>query len=305
VLAGAGPDPAGQGPDGILLAKGRTTAFRRYPFTIILHDRKAEDSVAHEHRIKIDPGSKTTGIAVVREATRKVVAAAEVPHRGQAIKAALDSRRSLRRNRRARETRYRAPRFLNRRRRDGWLPPRLESRISNVLTWVAKAPLKDATAVNATRWELFRRLVRRACRSSAARAGAPSSTARRAGCPRRTGWTPRVGASTPEVLDVAGVRPLLAEACGHGKRPRQNLDKSGSPRGEPAPRPKTSFGFRTGDIVRADIPNGKHRGMHVGRIAIRHSPSFRMGSIEVHSKYLAAVYRADGYNYSLSEAIVK
>jgi len=32
------------------------------------------------------------------------------------------------------------------------------------------------------------------------------------------------------------------------------LDKFGSPRGNPAQRNKHAYGFRTGDIVRADIP---------------------------------------------------
>ncbi|MBV8269865.1 MAG: RRXRR domain-containing protein, partial [Planctomycetaceae bacterium] len=89
-------DPCSPARARILLAKGRAAVFRRFPFTIILRDRKAEDSVVHEHRIKIDPGSKTTGIAVVQEATDRVVAAVEVSHRGQAIKAALDARRALR-----------------------------------------------------------------------------------------------------------------------------------------------------------------------------------------------------------------
>ncbi len=102
-------DPCSPAQARILLAKGRAAVLRRFPFTILLHDRKAEDSVVHEHRVKLDPGSKTTGIAVVQETTGRVVAAAEVEHRGQAIKASLDSRRALRRNRRARKTRYRAP----------------------------------------------------------------------------------------------------------------------------------------------------------------------------------------------------
>jgi hypothetical protein len=86
-------------------------------------------------RLKIDPGSKTTGVAVVNEATGQVVWAAELTHRGQQVKARLDQRRMCRRSRRQRHTRYRQPRLFNRRRRAGWLPPSLESRISNTLTW--------------------------------------------------------------------------------------------------------------------------------------------------------------------------
>ncbi|MEQ9552494.1 MAG: RNA-guided endonuclease IscB [Coleofasciculus sp. G3-WIS-01] len=121
-----------------LLNKGRAKVFRRYPFTIVLQDRTVENSTVHPHRIKIDPGSKTTGIAVVQEETGRVTNALEVSHRGQQIKDSLGSRRSLRRGRRNRKTRYRKPRFLNRTRRQGWLPPSLESRISNIETWVRR-----------------------------------------------------------------------------------------------------------------------------------------------------------------------
>ena len=113
-----------------------------------------------------------------------------------------------------------------------------------------------------------------------------------------------VGASTPETLLVEGVRPLLVKACGHGKRQRQDLNKYGSPRGNPARQGKHSHGFRTGAIVRADILNGKHRGTHTGRIAIRHRPSFRMGAIDVHPDRLQTVHRADGYTYSFGETFV-
>src|SRR6266852_1234665 len=116
-----------------LLGQGRVSVFRRYPFTIILHDRKREDSVVHDHRLKIDPGSKTTGLALLAGA--RVVWAAELTHRGQRIKDALASRQAIRRNRRQRKTRYRQPRFLNRTRPSGWLPPSLWSRVCNVMTW--------------------------------------------------------------------------------------------------------------------------------------------------------------------------
>ena len=89
-------------------------------------------------RIKLDPGSKTTGIALVEDATGKVLFAAELIHRGQAIRDALLSRRAIRRNRRARHTRYRKPRFDNRTRPSGWITPSLQSRVCNVLTWVKR-----------------------------------------------------------------------------------------------------------------------------------------------------------------------
>lgn len=121
-----------------LLKSGRAAVFRRYPFTIILNDRTVEEAETHLHRLKIDPGSKTTGFAVVNETTGRVVFAAELTHRGQQIRGNLLSRRALRRGRRNRHTRYRPKRFDNRRRQPGWLPPSLESRVNNVMTWVAR-----------------------------------------------------------------------------------------------------------------------------------------------------------------------
>ena len=111
--------------------------FRYYPFTIIMKEQ-VHDPHIEPLRLKIDPGSKTTGLAIVNDTTGEVVWAAEVTHRGQAIKARLDARRAVRRGRRARKTRHRAPRLLNRRRPAGWLPPSLESRVGNVMTWVSR-----------------------------------------------------------------------------------------------------------------------------------------------------------------------
>ncbi|MBD2181529.1 RNA-guided endonuclease IscB [Aerosakkonema funiforme] len=132
-----------------LLKKCRAKVFRRYPFTIVVQDRTAENSVTHSHRIKIDPGSKVTGIAVVQEEIGRVTNALEITHRGQQIKDALESRRFLRRGRRNRKTRYRKPRFLNRTRKQGWLPPSLESRIANIETWVRRiTKLGSVTAIS-------------------------------------------------------------------------------------------------------------------------------------------------------------
>jgi len=121
-----------------LLKAGRASVYRRYPFTIILHDREGGET--QPVTLKIDPGSKTTGLALVADGQRgqRVVWAGELVHRGEQIKARLLSRRQLRRGRRSRKTRYRQPRFDNRRRAEGWLPPSLQSRVANVLTWAKR-----------------------------------------------------------------------------------------------------------------------------------------------------------------------
>ena len=119
-----------------LLKSGRAKVLRRYPFTIIIKDLEGSNCITHDHQLKIDPGAKITGLAIVQG--DRVIWGAELTHRGEHIREALTSRRQLRRSRRNRKTRYRKPRFLNRTRPKGWLPPSLMSRVHNILTWVNK-----------------------------------------------------------------------------------------------------------------------------------------------------------------------
>src|SRR5262249_54960621 len=81
-----------------------------------------------------------TGIALMsdNDTTGEILWAAEVGHRGQAVHEALVQRRGVRHARRGRTTRYRSLRFQNRRRPEGWLPPSLESRAHNIVTWVER-----------------------------------------------------------------------------------------------------------------------------------------------------------------------
>ena len=131
-----------------LLRNGKAAVFKRFPFTIILKESRP-DAPVQPLRIKIDPGSRTTGIAVVNDFTGVVVFAAELQHRGFAIREALTSRRQLRRGRRNRKTRYRQARFNNRIRPDGWLPPSLMSRVYNIETWVKRlTKLAPITAIS-------------------------------------------------------------------------------------------------------------------------------------------------------------
>ncbi len=137
-----------------LLTRGSAAVWRRFPFTIILNGSLPQIAPAAPLRLKLDPGSKTTGVAVVNDATGQVVFAAEVTHRGQQVHEALLARQAVRRSRRQRQTRYRPARFANRRRPAGWLPPSLKSRLANVLTWVAR--LRRLCPVGAISQELVR-----------------------------------------------------------------------------------------------------------------------------------------------------
>jgi hypothetical protein len=117
-----------------LLKLGQAAVWRKYPFTLILKAESQE--LTRPIQLKIDPGSKTTGIALVQG--DKVVFGAELSHRGQSIKASLESRKGIRRGRRKRHTRYRQARFLNRKRAEGWLAPSLQHRVETTSTWVNK-----------------------------------------------------------------------------------------------------------------------------------------------------------------------
>jgi 5-methylcytosine-specific restriction endonuclease McrA len=86
------------------------------PFTIRLKDRTLEQSHVQKLRLKLDPGAKTTGMAIIDETNSccgKVIFLAEIKHK-QGIKTSMDARRNQRRSRRSRKTRYHKPRFLNR-----------------------------------------------------------------------------------------------------------------------------------------------------------------------------------------------
>lgn len=117
-----------------LLKAGKAAIFRMYPFTIIL--KKAVEAQPESVQLKIDPGSVGTGMALVKDGV--VLWAANLMHRGQAIKQALEQRKAIRRNRRNSKTRYRKARFLNRTRPKGWLAPSLQHRVDTTLTWVKR-----------------------------------------------------------------------------------------------------------------------------------------------------------------------
>ena len=69
------------------------------------------------------------------------------------------------------------------------------------------------------------------------------------------------------------------------------------------PRQKRHFGFRTGDLVKTVVPRGRHKGMHVGRVAIRTSGSFNIMTAQalrqgISYRYCRIIQRADGYAYA-------
>ena len=119
-----------------LLFKKQAVIHKRFPFTIRLKNDNAV-SKDRNYTVKIDPGSKHTGVAIADD-KNSVVMLAEIEHRGHIIKKKLDSRKMIRRHRRNRKTRYRAARFLNRTKPKGWLAPSVKSRANNVINFIKK-----------------------------------------------------------------------------------------------------------------------------------------------------------------------
>lgn len=405
-----------------LLKAGKAAVLRAQPFTIIL--KRAVLATPTSLRLKLDPGSKVTGIAIVDDVRRRVVFAAELAHRGQKIKHDLEARKAQRRGRRNRKTRYREPRFLNRRSaiREGLKAPSLLHRVFTVETWVrrlrklvpigsismelvkfdtqamvnaeingveyqqgelagyevreyllekwqracaycgvtgdplqiehiqpkskggtnrvsnltlacelcntkkgnrpakeflkskpnvlakillqAKAPLKDAAAVNATRWKLLEAL-RTTGLLVECGTGGRTKFNRKLNGHAKTHWldAANVGASTPGGLRADRVLPLAIKAIGHGSRQMRSVDKHGFPRGV------AKFGssirkFRTGDLVRAKILAGKYGGVRFGRLSgIRATGHFDVATetlkFTASYKNLFQRQKADGFSYSL------
>ena len=388
--------PCSQRRARVLLERGRAVVHRHHPFTIRLRDRVGGETQPVE--LRIDPGSKGTGIAVVRvaeetcpetgevETAVHVLERVELRHRGAAIRKALLHRSQSRRRRRSANLRYRAPRFSNRRRPKGWLPPSLRHRADTTASWArrlqrlapvlrvrvetvrfdtqaleapeisgaeyqqgtlagyevreyllekwgracaycdstgvplqidhvrprarggsnrvsnltlacgpcnqakgstpvetflagsparlarvlaqAKRPLRDAAAMNATRYAV--------CDAISARTGLPVS--RFSG--GRTKWNrTRAGLAKTHANDAVCVGPtdrvagavgptLLVTCAGRGTRQRMMPNAYGFARGH-RPRTKSVQGFRTGDLIRAEIPSGVNAGVWTGRVAVR------------------------------------
>jgi hypothetical protein len=110
----------------------------------------------------------------------------------------------------------------------------------------AKAPLRDAAAVNASRLELKRRLEATDLPLETGSGGRTKYNRTKQGLPK-THWLDAacVGSSTPEVLRTAQVIPLLITATGHGHRRMCNLDEHGFPISH-RKRHRRYFGFQTG-----------------------------------------------------------
>jgi hypothetical protein len=137
-----------------------------------------------------------------------------------------------------------------------------------------QASLRDAAAVNATRWTLWNQLKATGLDVEVASGGRTKYNRHRLQIPKA------------HCLDAACIgridvikhwqQPVLAiKATGRGSYQRTRLTKHGFPRGY-LTRSKNAFGFQTGDLVKAIVTTGKKVGSYLGRVAIRASGSFNI-----------------------------
>jgi len=396
-----------------LLKQGKAAIYKRFPFTIILKKSANESEIKTTYRLKIDYGSRHTGLAILRG--QEVVWLGQLDHRTD-IKERIDKRRAFRRARRNRKTRYRKPRFLNRKRKEGWLPPSLEGRVQNIQTWVnrlkklcpighisyenakfdtqlmrnpeisgieyqqgtlqgyevreyllekfnrkccycektdvplevehiipksrggtdridnlclacrdcnqrkgnqtaeefgyphiqkqVKKSLKDASAINATRWKVYGVLKQVGLDVECGTGARTKMNRIRLGLPKTHYFDACcVGESTPSHLYFKTKEVLFIKAKGRGSRSRTNLDRYGFPRGYLA-RQKFFFGFQTGDMVKSIVSRGKYKGVWFGEVACRKIGSFDIKGKDnkriaqgISYKYIQVIQRFDGYAY--------
>ena len=98
----------------MMLKQNKAVVHSLFPFVIRHKFLEVKDCARLEYKIKIDPGSKYTGIAIT-DLNNNAYLLATITHRGDVIVKNLKSRNEIRRNRRNRKTRYRRCKFINHR----------------------------------------------------------------------------------------------------------------------------------------------------------------------------------------------
>jgi N6-L-threonylcarbamoyladenine synthase len=115
-----------------LLRDKKAKAVKRCPFTIqLLYEAETNTQPI---TLGVDAGSKHIGVSATTE--DKVLYEADVELRDDIVKL-LSTRREQRNSRRNRKTRYRKPRFNNRKRTEGWLAPSVQQKVDCHLQVIA------------------------------------------------------------------------------------------------------------------------------------------------------------------------
>lgn len=111
-----------------LLKNKKAIVINREPFTIKL----LYGSSGYKQNISlgVDPVSKIIGLSATTE--KKELFASNVELRNDIVNL-ISTRKEYRKNRRSRKTRYRKPRFDNRRKKEGWIAPSIKNKIDTHL----------------------------------------------------------------------------------------------------------------------------------------------------------------------------
>lgn len=117
----------------VLLKHNKAKVIKRCPFTIQL--LYSSTNYTQGINLGVDAGSKHIGLSATTK--DKVLFESDVELRNDIVNL-LSTRRQNRRSRRNRKTRYRKPRFDNRKREDGWLAPSVHNKIDSHLTVIRK-----------------------------------------------------------------------------------------------------------------------------------------------------------------------
>ena len=117
----------------VLLKSKKAKVIKTCPFTIQLtYD---STNYAQDITLGVDSGSKHIGLSATTKS--KVLFESDVELRNDIVNL-LSTRRQNRRTRRNRKTRYRKPRFDNRRRKEDWLAPSIQNKVYSHLTVIRK-----------------------------------------------------------------------------------------------------------------------------------------------------------------------
>jgi len=178
-------------------------------------------------------------------------------------------------------------------------------RLARLLAQV-KAPLRDAAAVNTTRWALYERLSAFGLPVECGSGGCTKFNRITRALPKAH-WLDAacVGKSTPQVLKVRGIVPWRITATGYGSRQMCRMDSFGFPR-TGSKQHKRVEGFQTGDLVRAVVTSGTKQGTYMGKVAVRRSGRFNITTSQgivqgIAYRYCQLIARSDGYRYYLGK----
>jgi 5-methylcytosine-specific restriction endonuclease McrA len=165
----------------------------------------------------------------------------------------------------------------------------------------AKAPLKDAAAVNATRYAVGNAIKSLGLPTTFWSGGRTKKNRISQGY-KKDHWIDAACVGTSgEKVSIPQLKTKTIKATGHGDRQLCLVDKHGFPRSKAATL-RIVKGFKTGDSAVASVVSGKKIGIYKGKVAVRASGSFNIstnkGIIQgISYKYFRKLHGADGYSY--------